>query len=180
MRQESMQQKRQKKASKKKSGTTKKKEKRKESKKVTNKDEEPATFRGMIAIHNKWRAKVGSPPLRWSDSLAEVAQDWSDQLKKTRGCKMKHRQPNQFGENIYWSKNKRPDSEDVVNSWASEIEWYDYPTNRCQTSKVCGHYTQVVWNSTKEVGCGIGICGNEQVWVCNYDPPGNWVGKKPY
>jgi hypothetical protein len=23
-------------------------------------------------------------------------------------------------------------------------------------------------------------CGNTEIWVCNYNPPGNWVGEKPY
>ena len=93
---------------------------------------------------------------------------------------MKHRRPNDYGENLYWSYNKSPDSKMVVDAWGSEIKDYDYATNTCNPNKVCGHYTQVVWRDTKEVGCGVAYCGKEQVWVCNYSPPGNFVGQKPY
>ncbi len=44
----------------------------------------------------------------------------------------------------------------------------------------CGHYTQVVWHSTETVGCGKASCGSEEVWLCNYNPSGNWFGQKPY
>jgi pathogenesis-related protein 1 len=46
---------------------------------------------------------------------------------------------------------------------------------------LCGHYTQVVWKNSMEVGGGMAICDNKsQVWVCNYNPPGNVEGEKPY
>jgi len=45
---------------------------------------------------------------------------------------------------------------------------------------VCGHYTQIVWRDTKQVGCGVARDNRREIWVCNYDPPGNWVGHRPY
>lgn len=43
-----------------------------------------------------------------------------------------------------------------------------------------GHFTQLVWQGTKRVGCGAVNCDNDdtQGWflVCEYDPPGNVVG----
>jgi PadR family transcriptional regulator len=45
---------------------------------------------------------------------------------------------------------------------------------------VCGHYTQIVWSNTREVGCGVARDSNREVWVCNYNPPGNWIGERPY
>jgi len=47
---------------------------------------------------------------------------------------------------------------------------------------MCGHYTQVVWRSTTTVGCAMAVCkdSQEQIWVCQYQKPGNWVGQKPY
>jgi len=67
---------------------------------------------------------------------------------------------------------------DVVDSWGNEIENYNYEDNSC--SGVCGHYTQIVWATTKKVGCAKIKCDGNDIWVCNYDPPGNWVGQKPY
>ena len=44
----------------------------------------------------------------------------------------------------------------------------------------CGHYTQVVWANTLSVGCGVAVCPTGTIVVCNYAPPGNYVGEKPY
>ena len=141
----------------------------------------------MVAAHNRWRAEVGVSGLRWSDKLAGVAQGWADQLK-SEGCSMYH-SGNGYGENIYkasslmWSDGRRDlqkkTPQQVTDSWGSEIKFYSYADNSC--SGVCGHYTQVVWKDTKEVGCAMSVCGdNSQIWVCSYAPAGNIVGQKPY
>ncbi len=141
----------------------------------------------MVAAHNRWRAEVGVSGLRWSDKLAEVAQGWADRLK-SEGCAMYH-SGNGYGENIYkasplmWSDGRRDlqkkTPQQVTDSWGSEIKFYSYADNSC--SGVCGHYTQVVWKDTKEVGCAMSVCGdNSQIWVCSYAPAGNVVGQKPY
>jgi pathogenesis-related protein 1 len=141
----------------------------------------------MLAAHNAWRAKVGVQPLQWSDSLVDVAQQWADQLATTT-CHPIHNRT-QYGENIYWGSavswsDGRTEAsvtfpKDVVKSWGDEDKYYSYATNRCHG--VCGHYTQLVWKDTKQVGCGMAVCGNkQQIWVCNYYPAGNAVGKRPY
>jgi pathogenesis-related protein 1 len=141
----------------------------------------------LLAEHNRWRAEVGSPSLRWSAKLAGIAQGWSDHLKND-SCGMYH-SGNGYGENIYqataimWSDGRRDFSpktaKDVVGAWGSEIKDYNYADNSC--SGVCGHYTQLVWKDTKEVGCAMSVCGdNGQIWVCSYSPPGNVVGQRPY
>jgi hypothetical protein len=38
----------------------------------------------------------------------------------------------------------------------------------------------LVWNNTREVGCAVASEPGREVWVCNYDPPGNWIGERPY
>jgi len=43
-----------------------------------------------------------------------------------------------------------------------------------------GHYTQMVWFTTTEVGCAVYQCDSIILVVCNYNPTGNWVGKHPY
>jgi hypothetical protein len=56
-------------------------------------------------------------------------------------------------------------------------------------SDVCGHYTQLVWRNTNHVGCGIKTCTTgtpfpgHTTWtfvVCDYQPPGNFIGQHPY
>jgi pathogenesis-related protein 1 len=44
-----------------------------------------------------------------------------------------------------------------------------------------GHYTQMVWRSTTQVGMGQASCpGGALVIVAEYNPPGNYIGQKPY
>ena len=149
----------------------------------------------MLAAHNPVRKSLHLPSLTWSSELAQYAQQWAQHLA-THGCKMQHRQHAgqarlQVGENIYWaspvtwSDGRREvqaiNAADVVSAWADEAQDYHYASNTCKAGKQCGHYTQVVWRDTKQVGCGMSLCPNQaQIWVCNYDPPGNWVGGKPY
>jgi hypothetical protein len=39
-----------------------------------------------------------------------------------------------------------------------------------------GHFTQVVWRQTTQLGCGVSTCRGMDIWVCEYDPPGNVQG----
>jgi pathogenesis-related protein 1 len=148
-------------------------------------DTEPASMSGMTAAHNAARANVSPPaatpipPLAWSGAIAQVAQAYADK------CVFQHSK-GVYGENLYASSGQStPDQ--VVASWVSEVADYDYATNTCN-GQACGHYTQVVWAASAKLGCGVTNCtsnspfgsGSWQIWVCNYDPPGNYVGEKPY
>lgn len=126
--------------------------------------------------HNDVRKKVGVAPLRWSAALARHAQQWADHLA-SKGCALEHHRSDAYGENLFWSSAASSPSE-VVAEWAAEAQHYDHGKNRCRGT--CGHYTQVVWSSSRTLGCGMARCGEAQIWVCNYDPPGNVVGESPY
>jgi uncharacterized protein YkwD len=132
--------------------------------------------RKMLEAHNAVRAKVGVPPLEWSDSLARYAGEWARAL--IRSGDFQHRNQNQYGENLFTITGGTASPRQVVEGWASEARNYDYRANRCRG--VCGHYTQIVWRDTRRVGCGAARSGRREVWVCNYDPPGNWRGRRPY
>lgn len=158
--------------------------------------DEKGNMPGMTAAHNQVRAKYGVPEVIWSDQLAQFAQIWANYLAEKNQCRMKHRPrkgkyTQKYGENIYWASPVRWSSgkreiqkvtpADVTNSWADEVKDYSYKTNRCKSGEVCGHYTQVVWKNSKNIGCAMALCPDKgQIWVCNYDPPGNYVGQKPY
>ena len=90
------------------------------------------------------------------------------------------------------------DSTYVVGLWASEWSAYDYASNTCTpppppAPQTCGHYTQLVWRGTVNIGCALVTCSTGwpfggtppadprwDFWVCDYDPPGNIVGQRPY
>lgn len=139
---------------------------------------EPTQFKGMIAAHNYWRNQVHVPPLTWSPQLAQVAQQWANQLQ-SYGCGMQHSNQN-YGENLASSTNAPLSPQEVVGMWAEERVSYDRNSNSCRAGDVCGHYTQLVWRETRELGCGMAACGSTQVWVCNYSPAGNYTGQAPF
>ncbi|MEP6558529.1 MAG: CAP domain-containing protein [Burkholderiales bacterium] len=147
---------------------------------------------GALAAHAAWRREVGVGPLAWSDSLATSAQDWAEHIREDRSCRVDasaHSQRADIGENLaYYSPMRMSNGKTrqqaieparVVDDWGQEKRFYDRASNRC--SGVCGHYTQVVWQDTQAVGCGRAVCEDQsQVWVCQYSPPGNYTGQKPY
>lgn len=132
----------------------------------------------LLAAHNRVRAEVGVPPLEWSPQLATVAQRWADGLAASK--RFAHRPKSQYGENLFQVIGTTATAGDVVTAWASERRSYDAGRHACRAGAVCGHYTQIVWRKTRKMGCGMAQSGNRQVWVCNYDPPGNWAGERPY
>jgi pathogenesis-related protein 1 len=149
-------------------------------------DSESATVAGVLAAHNRARAAVtpaadpAIPALSWSGTVAATAQAYAEQ------CKFEHSQGS-YGENLYAAAGKDASPQDVVDSWMSEAEHYDYAANSC--SGTCGHYTQVVWRKSARLGCGVAKCSKNspfsgfadwQLWVCNYDPPGNVNNARPY
>jgi len=117
------------------------------------------------------------PDVVWDEDVAAVAQAWAD------GCVFEH-SDSPYGENLYIGSGT-PSAADAIQAWADEAAMYDYATGGC--SGVCGHYTQVVWRDTARIGCGFADCDAPQgvsfagrIWVCNYDPPGNFIGQQPY
>ncbi len=130
----------------------------------------------LLAAHNAVRQRVGVPPLVWSESLAAVAQEWADYLVTHR--QFFHRPKSRYGENLFQITGARATPAEVVNDWAAESKNYEYGSNTCHG--VCGHYTQIVWRDTQRVGCAAARSGRTEVWACNYDPPGNYIGRRPY
>jgi pathogenesis-related protein 1 len=130
----------------------------------------------MLQAHNMIRRNLGLPPLAWSDKLAARAQEWAQNLL-AKG-KFLHNSKTPYGENLFEITGARAQPAEVVRAWASEARDYDYRSNRCKGT--CGHYTQIVWRDTKEVGCGVAGGIKREVWVCEYTPPGNVIGQRPY
>ncbi|HEX7699976.1 MAG TPA: CAP domain-containing protein [Kofleriaceae bacterium] len=127
----------------------------------------------FVDAHDRVRAKHCASPLTWSPKLAAVAQKWADSLRD-QGCKFGH-SGGQYGENLAAGTAGVLDPEATVKMWYDEIAKYKFPDGGF--SMETGHFTQVVWRGTTQVGCGHSSCNGNDIWVCNYDPAGNWDGQ---
>ncbi|MEO6232464.1 MAG: CAP domain-containing protein [Ferruginibacter sp.] len=150
----------------------------------------PDSIRLILDAHNAWRTELGIPPLTWSADLANYAQQWVNEIVSNRDCQVQHRPQvendpweQKFGENIYagGGTNWIPTVLDAVASWGEEKAGFNIDTKACKDGESCGHFTQLIWRSTKQVGCAVGQCTDGNVIiVCNYDPGGNMLGENPF
>jgi pathogenesis-related protein 1 len=138
----------------------------------------------MVRAHNAWRTRAGVLSLRWAADLAAHAQNRAVQLAR-RDCALEHGLlPDDEGENLYRASALHREfggdalyvvsPAQVVDAWGAESADYSASTGSCAPNRQCGHYTQIVWPSSEEVGCGMAVCPSlGQVWVCRYRPRGN-------
>ncbi len=125
----------------------------------------------ILIAHNHYRARHCAAPLRWSAEVAAVAQAWADTLAAA-DCAFEHSKGNKYGENLFFMGPSGAGSAVMAaDEWYSEVASYDYSAPGFGMST--GHFTQMVWLATSEVGCAIAQCGGGDLWVCNYNPPGN-------
>ena len=71
----------------------------------------------------------------------------------------------------------------MVAGWLSERQNFKpgvFPANST-TGEVhdVSHYTQIVWHSTRELGCAVARGRSEDILVCRYNSPGNVFGESP-
>ena len=136
----------------------------------------------LVRAHNELRERVGSRPLRWSDDLADDAAAWAERLSR-KGCRLSHDRSSRAGENLFWASSSYlgPSASGpvrreltpayVVNAWGEESRDYSHARQRCARGRQCGHYVQIIWPATTQVGCGASTCAKGgEVWVCRYEP----------
>ena len=135
---------------------------------------------GFLEPHNAARRAVGLRPLRWDEGLAAYARRYA--AARSGDCALAHSH-GPYGENLFRGSGAGWTPADVVGAWVRERALYDPRANACRgTPGACGHYTQIVWRGTAAVGCALVPCGGGRATfgVCSYNPPGNYVGVRPY
>ena len=132
-----------------------------------------------VSPHKAARAAVRVGAVGWSTKLQAYAKSYANQ--RSGDCKLQH-SGGPYGENIFWGSGSSWKAADAVNLWVSEKQDYNYGSNSCAAGKQCGHYTQVVWRASTNIGCARVVCTNNLgvFIICNYEPAGNVVGQKPY
>lgn len=131
-----------------------------------------------VNAHNAARKPIGLPPMTWDATVAAFAESYANRRKVD--CALVHSRTPKYGENIALGYGEFSGL-DAVKLWVSEKAHYHYESNSCVPFKMCGHYTQMVWKTSVRIGCARVKCLNNAYFVtCNYDPPGNYIGEKPY
>jgi len=139
----------------------------------------------VLASHNRERTAMGIAPLFWSRDLQNSAQSWANHLAATGEFEHSDdgaREPT--GENLWGGTSGYYSPEAMVNGWIEEKRVFKqglFPNNSTtgDVSDV-GHYTQVMWRDTNEVGCGKAAGLGQDVLVCHYRNPGNYEGERPF
>lgn len=133
----------------------------------------------FLGPQNAARAALRMRPLVWDPRLERYARWYASQRRND--CQLVHSN-GPYGENIFWGSGVGWTPAQAAAAWVEERKWYRYWSNSCAGNNVCGHYTQIVWRETRRIGCASVTCiGGKGVFMtCNYDPPGNYIGERPY
>ena len=142
----------------------------------------PSSFEArLLAAHNAERSRLGQLALVWNTQLADDARKWAQTLAKNGS--FEHEQQSREGENLWAGTKANYSAEEMVGGWIEEKQYFKagiFP--KVSTSgnwSDVGHYTQLIWYNTARVGCAVAQSTDEDILVCRYDPPGNWIGQNP-
>ncbi len=144
-----------------------------------------ATWQGRVLTEqNRERAALGLNPLRWDVNLAGSAQEWADTLARTGRFEHAPEKPVPEGENLWAGTRGYYSPEAMVDGWLAEKRNFKpgiFPANsRTGRMEDVGHYTQIVWRASGQVGCAMARSASEDLLVCRYSEAGNWVGERPF
>lgn len=139
----------------------------------------------ILRIHNDERQQLRLAPLKWNFHLEREARDWAEQLSR-KGMLQHASQSirNHTGENLWMGTAGHWPVEIMVGMFIDEKKHYKHASfpniSRTGNWADVGHYTQVVWRDTQEVGCAVVTARGNDVLVCRYWPAGNVWGQKAY
>ncbi|KAM9778236.1 serotriflin-like isoform X2 [Syngnathus typhle] len=141
----------------------------------------------IVNKHNTLRRNVSPSAsnmlkMSWNREAARNAQNWANT------CSMNH-SPASYreistsgcGENLYMSSYKNSWS-NAIQAWYDEVKDWRYGVGSVN-GRVVGHFTQIVWYRSNQIGCAMAYCPNSSYkyfYVCHYCPPGNYQLSRPY
>jgi hypothetical protein len=137
----------------------------------------------LLVAQNRYRIEVAEQPLFWSNTLAAGAQEWAEHLAGEVHS-LQHSHLPGLGENLAMWTAGRATLTKLVDLWGAEKYYFiDSTFPDVSTTgdwKTVGHYTQMIWRSTTEVGCGMASGGGYDYLVCRYTPQGNFMGERVF
>lgn len=142
----------------------------------------PQSFEGrLLATHNSERKRIGIAGLAWNPQLAAQAASWAQNLA-SKGIFEHSKNRGNVGENLWMGSAGYYAPEAMISAFVAEGKYFRPGTFPDVSStgdwSDVGHYTQLIWPGTKEVGCAKAAGNGRDVLVCRYAPAGNVMGQK--
>jgi hypothetical protein len=141
----------------------------------------------LLAGHNRERAAMGIPPLAWNELLARDARLYAQHLTKVGYLVHSEDAPEETdpqGENLWAGTRGYYGPEQMIGLWVDEKKDFKegvFPNNsRSGDLENVAHYTQVVWRSSRAVGCAVAHGRDDDFLVCRYSEGGNVIGERPF
>ena len=141
----------------------------------------------ILAAHNRERSAAGIAPLAWNPKLAADAALWAEYLAQVDD--LEHSPGDEYdedaqGENLWLGTRASFSPEDMVGGWIEEKRYFKpgvFPDNsRTGNLDDIGHYTQLMWRDTNQVGCAVASNAENEILVCRYAAAGNVIGERPF
>jgi hypothetical protein len=137
-------------------------------------------LKSILDLHNQLRTDVKAQPLHWNPVLADHALAYARDLADTGQMRHASRVGRQYErENLSLSPRGVTRPLDMARLWARERQYFRpgiFPNVCSGDWSQCGHYTQMIWPTTTDLGCGFYSGLRYDALVCRYSPPGNRDG----
>jgi uncharacterized protein YkwD len=135
----------------------------------------------ILAAHNGLRQSQGLSDLAWDPALAADAAVYAAQLAQTRNFDhAADLQKVSQGENLWMGTKSAYSYAEMLASWSDEgADFIKGPfpeVSKTGSWHDVGHYTQMIWGETRQVGCAIASNNDDDFLVCRYFPAGNVYG----
>ncbi len=156
------------------SGSNKKKESEKKVEIISGNDFQ----QNALDTHNKYRQKHHVGNLVLSKDLCNIAQKYAESLARSGNFAHSSNtyNGNPLGENLFACYGMKITGKTMTDDWYNEISSYNF--NRPGFTSGTGHFTQVVWKGSKQVGFGYAQASDGYYYgVANYYPAGNYMNE---
>ncbi|KYO34392.1 serotriflin [Alligator mississippiensis] len=134
----------------------------------------------IVEKHNTLRREVDPPAsnmlkMEWNTSAQANAKSWADACTLSHSPESSRTTDTVCGENLYMSTAPNTWS-DAIQYWYDERKYFVHGSGPKSPGDVVGHYTQVVWYKSYQIGCAVAFCPQNKYkyyYVCHYCPAGN-------